>query len=170
MIRPSAPQVYQCKITQLTGMTPQVTWGVFGGKSHGHPDIKREKTRTKSILFNVIFDVYTRLDNRERARASDLKQRRRNSLDEKHKNFIAAVRKWEMLAASKEQPARWKWAAVNKIKAKRNTRNRIFREQIINKGDLPLTYSYFILWREWQGSHNNSQKTWLNRWIHTKKR
>ena len=28
---------------------------------------------------------------------------------------------------------------------------------------------YFVFWREWQGSHNNSQKTRLNRWIHTKK-
>ena len=30
--RPSVPQAYQCKITQLTGMTPQTTRGVLGGK------------------------------------------------------------------------------------------------------------------------------------------
>ena len=27
---------------------------------------------------------------------------------------------------------------------------------------------YFVLWREWQGSNNNSQKNRLYRWIHTK--
>ena len=32
-------------------------------------------------------------------------------LQEQHDNFVAAVRKWEMLAATN---ARWKWAAVKK--------------------------------------------------------
>ena len=32
------------------------------------------------------------------------------SLEEKHENLVAAVRKWEMLAASKER----QWAAVKK--------------------------------------------------------
>ena len=32
---------------------------------------KKEKTTTKSCLFDVIFDVYTQVDNRERARATD---------------------------------------------------------------------------------------------------
>ena len=32
----------------------------------------------------------------------------------KHENFIAAVRKWEMFAVSKERPAGWKWAVVKK--------------------------------------------------------
>ena len=41
------------------------------------------------------------MDNRERARASDKKQRRRISLEEKHETFIAAVRKWEIAAATK---------------------------------------------------------------------
>ena len=36
----------------------------------------------------------------ERARARDKKQRRPISLEEEHENFIAAVRKWEMLAAT----------------------------------------------------------------------
>ena len=38
------------------------------------------------------------MDNRERATARDKKQRRPISLEEKHENFIAAVR---MLAATK---------------------------------------------------------------------
>ena len=41
------------------------------------------------------------MDNRERARASDWKKRRRISLEETHENFIGAVRKLEMLAATK---------------------------------------------------------------------
>ena len=41
------------------------------------------------------------MDNREGARARDKKQRRQISLEEKHENFIAGVRKWEMLAATK---------------------------------------------------------------------
>ena len=38
-------------------------------------------------------------------------------LQEQHDNFVAAVRKWEMLAATN---AMWKWAAVKK-KASENT-------------------------------------------------
>ena len=41
------------------------------------------------------------------------------SLEEKHENFIGAVRKSEMLAA--EPLPKWKWAAVKKVKANRNT-------------------------------------------------
>ena len=49
----------------------------------------------------VNFDIYTDVDNRERARARDEKQRRLISLEEKHETLTAAVRKWEMLAATK---------------------------------------------------------------------
>ena len=38
-------------------------------------------------------------------------------LEEQHENFVAAVTKWEMLAATN---ARWKWAAVKK-KVNENT-------------------------------------------------
>ena len=41
------------------------------------------------------------MDNRERARVRDKKQRRPILLKEKHENFLAAVRKWEMLANTK---------------------------------------------------------------------
>ena len=70
--------------------------------------IFREKKKTSRFFFVVNFDVYTQVNNRERARASNWKQRRGISLEEKHENFIAAVKNWEMLAA------RWKWAAVKK--------------------------------------------------------
>ena len=38
-----------------------------GRKSHGRPDFKIEKSR---VFFGIIFNVYTNVDNRERARAS----------------------------------------------------------------------------------------------------
>ena len=43
---------------------------LFGKKSHSRPDFEK-KTTTKSCLFDVIFDVYTQVDDRERAGASD---------------------------------------------------------------------------------------------------
>ena len=39
-------------------------------------------------------------------------------LEEQHENFVAAVTKWEMLAATN---ARWKWAAVIKNERERTT-------------------------------------------------
>ena len=44
---------------------------LVGRKSHGRPGFKKENTTTKSCFFYIIFDVYTHLDNRERAKASD---------------------------------------------------------------------------------------------------
>ena len=44
---------------------------LVGKKLQGRPGFKKEKTTTKSCLFDVIFDVYTQVDNRERARATD---------------------------------------------------------------------------------------------------
>ena len=49
----------------------KATRGFFGGKSKGHPDFYREKITTKSSFFDVIFDVFAHIDNRERARASE---------------------------------------------------------------------------------------------------
>ena len=60
-----------------------------------------EKKKQSRVFFDDIFYVYTYVDNSERPRASYWRQRRRISMEEKHENFIAAVRKWEMLAASK---------------------------------------------------------------------
>ena len=66
--RASAPQAYQCKTTQSTGMGTQMQLKVlFGRKSHGRPDFWKEKSR---VFFGVIFYVYNNVDNRERTRAS----------------------------------------------------------------------------------------------------
>ena len=51
-------------------------------------------------FFRLNFDVYLDVDNKARARAKD-KQRKPISLEEKREIFIGAVRKWEMLEATK---------------------------------------------------------------------
>ena len=86
----------------------------------------REKKKHSRVFFDVICDVYTHVDNREGARASDWKQRRRISLEEKHENFITAVRKWEMPAASKVKMS----GSEIKIKANMNSGNKIFGKHI----------------------------------------
>ena len=60
----------------------------FGGKSHSHPDFQREKKNHKAESL-----VYIYVDNRERARARETKQRRRISLEQQHENYIAAGRR-----------------------------------------------------------------------------
>ena len=86
----------------------------------------REKKKQSRVFFDVICDVYTHVDNREGARASDWKQRRRISLEEKPENFITAVRKWEMPAASKEKMS----GSEIKIKANMNSGKKIFGKHI----------------------------------------
>ena len=99
--RPSfAPQAHQYNVTQSTGMATQMQ----RKKIACPPEllvIKTTTTTTKSRL-STLFLMFTLM------RITEKELGRRISLEEKHKNFIAAVRKWEMLAA------RWKWAAVKK--------------------------------------------------------
>ena len=49
------------------------------------------------------------MDNRERVTARDKTQRKPISLEEKHENFIAAVRKSEMLAATDQGQNEQQW-------------------------------------------------------------
>ena len=63
---------------------------------------EKNSNKAKSFFFLNLY-VQTDVDNRERARARDKRQRRQISLEEKHENFIAGVRKWEMLVATKVQ-------------------------------------------------------------------
>ena len=62
---------------------------------------REEKTSNNKAgsFFRLDFNVHTDVDNREIARARDKKTRKEKK--EKHENFIAAVRKWEMQAATK---------------------------------------------------------------------
>ena len=39
--------------------------------------LRKKKQQQSRVFFDVIFDVYTHVDNRERARASDWKQKSR---------------------------------------------------------------------------------------------
>ena len=41
--------------------------------------LRKKKQQQSRVFFDVIFYVYTHMDNRERARASDWKQKRRKS-------------------------------------------------------------------------------------------
>ena len=54
----------------------------------------RNKNNNKAVcFFGLNFNVYIDVVSRERARGRDKKQRGPISLEEKHENFIAAVRK-----------------------------------------------------------------------------
>ena len=64
----------------------------FGGKSHGRRDLKREKITRPSPFFQLNFNVYTDVDDREKAEGRDKVQKRRVSLKEKHENVSLAVR------------------------------------------------------------------------------
>ena len=64
----------------------------LAGNSLAVRSFREKKQQQQSrVFFDVIFYVYPHVDSRERARASDSKQRRRISLKEKHENFIASV-------------------------------------------------------------------------------
>ena len=60
---------------------------------------------------------------RQRATARDKKQKRRISLEEKDENFIAAVRKWETIAAGK---VKMSGSEKQKKKANKNTSSKFF--------------------------------------------
>ena len=52
-------------------MTPQATRGVLGGNRMTSRSVKEKKQQQSQVFFDVIFDVYTHADNRERTRAGD---------------------------------------------------------------------------------------------------
>ena len=70
--RPSAPQARQYKITQSIGMATQMQLNVYleGNRMSARTFRERKKQQSR-VFFDVVFDVYTHVDNRERARASD---------------------------------------------------------------------------------------------------
>ena len=70
--RPSSPRAHQYKITQSTGMATQMQRKVYFERNRVAARTFKEKKQQQSRVFShVIFDVYTHLDNREKARASD---------------------------------------------------------------------------------------------------
>ena len=49
---------------------------LFGKNRMAARTFRKKKQQQSRVFFDVLFDVYTHLDNRERARASDWKQKR----------------------------------------------------------------------------------------------
>ena len=72
--RLSAPQAHQCKITQSTGMSTQMQ---LKKNRMTARTFKERKNQQSLVFFDVIFDVYTHVDNREK---------RRILQEEKHEN------------------------------------------------------------------------------------
>ena len=54
---------------------------------------KKYNNNKADSFLKINFNVYINVDNRERARAGDKKQRRPSLLEEKRENFIAAMRR-----------------------------------------------------------------------------
>ena len=54
--------------------------------------LRQKKQQQSRVFVDVIFHVYTHVDNRERARASDWKQKKRILYQEKHEN---SKRRWD---------------------------------------------------------------------------
>ena len=71
---------------------------------------ERKNNKQAESFFQQSLNVYINVEKRERARARNKKKttiRRPISLEEKHGNFIAAVRKWEILASTKWKKKGW---------------------------------------------------------------
>ena len=77
---PSAPQAYQCKITINRCGNPNGTRG-FWREIAGPRGRFGKKKQLSRVFLRLSFNVYTDMDNRERARARDRKQRRRIFLE-----------------------------------------------------------------------------------------
>ena len=100
----TASQANQCKIIQSTWWQTKCNSRFYLERNRMAARNFSKKKQQIRVFFDVIFYVYTRVDNWERARARDWKQKRRILCEEKH---AAAVRQWELLTVS-----RWKWRAV----------------------------------------------------------
>ena len=71
------------------------------------------------------------MDNRERARARDKKQRRRILLERQRENFVSASReKMRNASGWQGEASKVKMSGSEKKKANRNTSNKIFGEHI----------------------------------------
>ena len=85
--------------------------------------LEREKNQQSLVFFDVIFDVYTHMDNRDRARETI-------SLEEKHENKVRKRR---------NASGQVKMSGSEKIKANMNTGNKIFDKyiwQFLHKNDV----------------------------------
>ena len=88
---------------------------------------RETKEQWSRVFFDVIFDVYSHVDYREKELERVIEVKGDEFLWEKkkHENFIAAVKKWEMLAASKV-----KMRGSEKIKPNKNRGNKILGKHL----------------------------------------
>ena len=113
--------------TQSTGMAPKCNSRFcLEGNRMAIWTFRERKKNKKVVSFSTLFFMFTPSVICGLQKKSDSKQRRRISLGETHGNFIAAVRKWEMLAASKVKITE----RCKKIKANMNSAKKIFRKHI----------------------------------------
>ena len=119
-VRPTAVRPHH-RHTQSTGTgNSNATQGFIWWEIAWPPRLLERKNNNKIEYFSKLFLMFTLTPITEkRAIASDWKQRRRISLEEKQENFTEAVGKWEMLAASKVEMScskshKWLLAAVKK--------------------------------------------------------
>ena len=83
-------------------MATQMQLKVLFGRKESPPGLLQRKQQQSRVFFGAIFYVYTNVDKREWARAIELlKTKESNFVGRKTWKFKAAMRKWEMLAASK---------------------------------------------------------------------
>ena len=61
----------------------------------------RKKKQQSRVFFDVIFDVYTHVDNRETELEGVTENKREEFCRKKDMKIKAAVRQWEILVASK---------------------------------------------------------------------
>ena len=77
------------------------------------------KTKTESgncLCICVVMSTNLEYTAWERQRKRQSRRRKIFMLEKQHENFVVAVRKWELLAATN---AKWKWAAAKKNKNER---------------------------------------------------
>ena len=72
------------KITQSTGVTTRMDSRVLARNCAATRTFREKKQQQSRVFLRLSFNVYTDIDNRERARARDKKQRRRILLEKQH--------------------------------------------------------------------------------------
>ena len=78
---------------QVASGNPNGTRGFWGEIAWPPGLIETKNNNNVASFFDYVLKSYTEVDNRERARARDKKQRRRILLEKQHENFISLVRK-----------------------------------------------------------------------------
>ena len=87
--------------------SPNATRGFIWKEVARPPGLLQRKNNDVFFMFTL-----TWITDQRKSYSEWLKRKETNFVGRKTWKFKVAVRQWEMLGASKERPARWKWAAV----------------------------------------------------------